>query len=1263
MRNLKKLLALVLAMVMAFSLMLSAGAVDYKDYPDKDNITEEFKEAVQVLTGLKVFQGDEGGFRPGDTITRAEVAAIIYRIATGDVEGKQVKIYADYGNFTDVPRDEWFAGYVGYCANAEYIKGTSPTTFEPYASVTGYQALAMILRVVGYDKNGEFTGPSWQTNVASLSKNLGITDNVKNANFETTLTMSARRDVVADLLFQTAVLVPTVTYTPALQYSDKISITETKKNPTLGQKTFGLFVDPTGWREVDEWGTPGYYWVKGGSHLKDSQGNARYNTTTWLPVYGATVVTDAKAKGYNVVATVTPAPTVSYDAAGVHECDVAHDLDISKSENFKLYVNRNTPITTAYNIVAIDTVTRVGGQGRETKFWYKVESPFVGKMEPWCTMVDTYLATVTNVTERVLDPAGHVIVPSYLYLDVYDGQAVGVSDKTDAYEPTTATDTVTRNTSEHRAEKSSENWTYAKGDKVLIKGWTDYTQNDAYQKVNNAAGTTPSDANIDNGSGLNHLFNNSVEAANKAAFETNRLQPAGVNYAADKDNHITVVQKTDPVLGKQTVTYWNQGKHTVDGKDYNDQMTLFLDVAGTKTNTTFAWYFDTKGNLIGIDYVPDTVNYGVITSIWTSFGQGESDTDGNAKTYAKVLYADGKEATITIDRFLTTNTANTAVNAGGHVAPTTAGTAGAALDITATTTGNTAELIPAYDYNAGNANTMSGAARNGTAKDASQPGYLHVAPVASINDAQDANTGTGKFGIIKDNLFKFEASADGKTTVVEVAGDGVNAGKFVGHYYTINDDNSAANKTGKLFKNLGCMSVDGGANAFAWLNADTRIMLNDGSDDEKVSCYTLSTLPGDITIAPNSEIDWADTNNDGRVDVVYLTGDIEGTTTYNLFYYNGGAAQWNGVDKKGTLFGWLNGEPTTITFDDEAELNAVKNSQGYKGHLFALQMTNSVVSNVMGVNQTGANDPDVYLLVPTAGTAITVGTDVGTTDSSMDYDSGATGIDFKVGKADGNPYTATTEAVYIEDVAPNSTTQSVSYDPNTRTIIVWTDDGTTDGIMQAGEIDATYYLVPNSKVIGLGMSVNQESAILDYLNKSVHNDVTIVYEITGGAMMSIVEIYVATDPNVTPGGEVTVDAGIPGYGVTALTNISSGISDADLTAAIKGVGPNSVVYSPYAKTNAAGVSDADEFLYFPFVGETGNTAGAALTIYKNGVPVFQENETNAVAGAKYFVINFASGTSSNTTISSGPLTAGTYTFKIVSNGTGATLSSGTFVMN
>lgn len=78
--------------------------------------------------------------------------------------------------------------------------------------------------------------------------------------------MSARRDVVADLLFQTAVSVPTVTYTPALSYSDKGSLLSEGKNPTLGQKTFGLFCEGQ-WKEVDKWGRPGYYWAQGGEHL------------------------------------------------------------------------------------------------------------------------------------------------------------------------------------------------------------------------------------------------------------------------------------------------------------------------------------------------------------------------------------------------------------------------------------------------------------------------------------------------------------------------------------------------------------------------------------------------------------------------------------------------------------------------------------------------------------------------------------------------------------------------------------------------------------------------------------------------------------------------------------------------------------------------------------------------------------------------------------------------------------------------------------
>ena len=263
MRNLKKLLALVLAMVMAFSLMLSASAAsgDFDKYGDKDEITDTFKEAVQVLSGLDVLKGDGPDdaktFRPADTLTRAEAAVIVYRVATGDVTDNQTALYADYNHFADVSKDDWFAGYVGFCQNGGYIKGTTPTTFSPYLKVTGYELLAMLLRVVGYGKNNEFVGSSWQVNTAALAESLHVTDTVKEANFSSTLNMAARRDVVAELTFQTMTIVPTVTYSSSLQYSDRDSVLggSAYKNPTLGQKIFGLFMDDTA-AKIDEWGCP-----------------------------------------------------------------------------------------------------------------------------------------------------------------------------------------------------------------------------------------------------------------------------------------------------------------------------------------------------------------------------------------------------------------------------------------------------------------------------------------------------------------------------------------------------------------------------------------------------------------------------------------------------------------------------------------------------------------------------------------------------------------------------------------------------------------------------------------------------------------------------------------------------------------------------------------------------------------------------------------------------------------------------------------------
>ena len=147
MRNLKKILALVLALMMTLSLMVTASAATAgTGYSDDASITK-YDEAVQVLDQLGVFRGNEKGeFAPDATITRAEAAAIVYRIVSGDVNDLQTGIYADYNKFEDVPSTAWYAGYVNFVANGEYIQGDGQGHFYPMEKMTGYQLLAIILR-------------------------------------------------------------------------------------------------------------------------------------------------------------------------------------------------------------------------------------------------------------------------------------------------------------------------------------------------------------------------------------------------------------------------------------------------------------------------------------------------------------------------------------------------------------------------------------------------------------------------------------------------------------------------------------------------------------------------------------------------------------------------------------------------------------------------------------------------------------------------------------------------------------------------------------------------------------------------------------------------------------------------------------------------------------------------------------------------------------------------------------------------------------
>ena len=385
----KKLLAMVLALVMTLSLAVSASA--FKD--DKD-VSADYAEAVAVLNGMDVFKGyEDGSFKPTGNITRAEVATIIYRIYTGDVaKNDKSGLYSTYNKFSDMTGAGWAAGYIGYCANAELVKGYPDGTFKPSGNVTGYEVLAMILRAVGYDKNGEFSGADWSLNVAKYAEQLGVLKNVAKT---TNLGAPATRELVAEILFR-AIQQPMVTYTPAFGYvTDKVQKLD---QTSLGYKNFKL-VSGDG---TDDWGRPTTIWAK------DANANAKYDE-----------------KDTTEYATIVATPDAAFHVATT-ECDICEALGIKKTDKIvEIYDNGKLTKDTD-TLTATETKDTLGAQGQQIEF-YEVDDGY--RM----VIIDTYLAKVNDVVTEKVDSKNHVTRDDYLEIRVFDAETKTEANYTTQY--------------------------------------------------------------------------------------------------------------------------------------------------------------------------------------------------------------------------------------------------------------------------------------------------------------------------------------------------------------------------------------------------------------------------------------------------------------------------------------------------------------------------------------------------------------------------------------------------------------------------------------------------------------------------------------------------------------------------------------------------------------------------------------------------------------------------------------------------------------
>ena len=96
--------------------------------------------AISTMTGLDIVRGyDAAAFGPGDPITRAQFATICARFDTGKSNGSRT--------FSDI-KGHWAKAYIERAAELGWISGFQDGTFRPDAYITRAQAVTMINRML-----------------------------------------------------------------------------------------------------------------------------------------------------------------------------------------------------------------------------------------------------------------------------------------------------------------------------------------------------------------------------------------------------------------------------------------------------------------------------------------------------------------------------------------------------------------------------------------------------------------------------------------------------------------------------------------------------------------------------------------------------------------------------------------------------------------------------------------------------------------------------------------------------------------------------------------------------------------------------------------------------------------------------------------------------------------------------------------------------------------------------------------------------------
>ena len=182
----KKILSLVLAMLMIFSMVPAVFAAETSE--------SDYQAAIEYLKAIELYKGTTDGDAADELVERYQMALFTARMVTGRVDKAYWETDANDSDFTDI--DELNAealGGVCYAAQQGIVNGIGGSEFAPFDNVTYRDAIVMIVRALGF--NYPASGYPWS--YINKARELGVLDGITGVSY----TAEVKREVIAQLLY------------------------------------------------------------------------------------------------------------------------------------------------------------------------------------------------------------------------------------------------------------------------------------------------------------------------------------------------------------------------------------------------------------------------------------------------------------------------------------------------------------------------------------------------------------------------------------------------------------------------------------------------------------------------------------------------------------------------------------------------------------------------------------------------------------------------------------------------------------------------------------------------------------------------------------------------------------------------------------------------------------------------------------------------------------------------------------------------------